>query len=453
MFVSALRMSDAPACPSRDGAFAPAACLLAAGTLGHALAIRNGRAEGGALGYLTIAIALVALAVLLPRRGDGAAVQRSTSLAAGVVLAASFVELFTTLPTGNVQAGSWPMLWFNGVSAVAAVLAGGLLTPRPLLGRLHFPALVLTFVYLGAFVLHNSPAPHIDVFTFHKDSLYTLVRGQNPYTLTFPNIYGHAAFYGPGLSVNGRVQFGFPYPPLTLLLDVPGYLFGDFRHANLIAMAAAALLMAHARPNGLGPLAAAVYLFTPRSFFVLDQSWTEPMIVLLLAGLVFAACRVPRLVPVLFGLFLSAKQYLIVAVPLGIKLLGDRGLRPVLRFFVIAALAALVVTLPLALWNPAAFWKDVVVLHFLQPFRAESLAYLSLLTAPGHAPPLYLGAIAWLVGVALVLWRAPRTPMGFALAVAFVLTLFFAFSKQAFANYYFLIIGALATATASADSA
>jgi hypothetical protein len=51
--------------------------------------------------------------------------------------------------------------------------------------------------------------------------------------------------------------------------------------------------------------------------------------------------------------------------------------------------------------------------------------------------------------IAMALWRAPRTPAGFAAAVAVTFTVFFAFSKQAFGNYYFFVIGALACALAA----
>ena len=63
-------------------------------------------------------------------------------------------------------------------------------------------------------------------------------------------------------------------------------------------------------------MCAALYLFTPRSFYVLERGWTEPFVVFLLAATVFCACHLPRALPYLFGLFVSAKQYLILVVPL-----------------------------------------------------------------------------------------------------------------------------------------
>ena len=45
--------------------------------------------------------------------------------------------------------------------------------------------------------------------------------------------------------------------------------------------------------------------------------------------------------------------------------------------------------------------------------------------------------------MALALWRVARTPAGFALGVAALFLAFFVLNKQAFANYYFFVVGAL----------
>ena len=60
------------------------------------------------------------------------------------------------------------------------------------------------------------------------------------------------------------------------------------------------------------------------------------------------------------------------------------------------------------------------------------------------APPVVL-----LAGLVLALWRCPRDPAGFAAGLAMTFLPFIAFNKQAFANYYYFVIGALATAVAA----
>jgi hypothetical protein len=110
------------------------------------------------------------------------------------------------------------------------------------------------------------------------------------------------------------------------------------------------------------------------------------------------------------------------------------------------------VTLPLALWEPTGFLRAVVELQFYQPFRPEALSYLGLLAGPGGQAPFGTGvafAVAAVV-MGLALWRVARTPAGFALGVAALFLAFFVLNKQAFANYYFFVVGALCVAVAAA---
>ena len=218
--------------------------------------------------------------------------------------------------------------------------------------------------------------------------------------------------YGEGLSVNGRLTFGFPYPPLSLFLAIPGHLFGDHRYSQLVAMTASGALMAFARPGRLGALAAALFLFTPRGLFVLEQSWTEPFLVFLLSATVFAACRREACVPYLFGLFVVVKQYLVFVVPLA-WLIVRRPLpdRKDLGRWALKALAiGAAVSLPLALWNISAFTRDVVTLQIHQPFRLDALSYMANAVREGGSPwPASFAFIAAVLAVGLSLLRAPRT--------------------------------------------
>jgi hypothetical protein len=291
---------------------------------------------------------------------------------------------------------------------------------------------------------------------FQHDAATALLSGVNPYAITFPNPYPDGVYYGPGMVVDGRLTFGFVYPPLSVVLSVLGAWAGDVRYAQLGAMTLAALFMAYTRRGSLGGLAAALYLFTPRNLFVLEQSWTEPFVVLFLAATVWCAARHPRVAPFVLGLFLAVKQYAVLALPLALLIgrppMSFAGWR---RLAVPAVLVAAAVTLPLALGDPHGFLRAVVLLQFDQPFRPEALSYLGLLAHGSTVPPFGTGVafgVAAIVG-GLALWRAPRTPAGFALGVAALFLAFFALNKQAFANYYFFVIGALCVAVAATDPA
>ena len=57
-----------------------------------------------------------------------------------------------------------------------------------------------------------------------RHALAALARLDSPYSITFPNIYPDESLYGAGLVVDGQVQFGFPYPPLSLLMALARHL-------------------------------------------------------------------------------------------------------------------------------------------------------------------------------------------------------------------------------------
>jgi hypothetical protein len=169
----------------------------------------------------------------------------------------------------------------------------------------------------------------------------------------------------------------------------------------------------------------------------------------------------PELLGLSLGLLFAAKQYTILAVPLSFLLLPPfplppkRRWRDCFRLLWPALLVAGAVTLPFVLWNPQAFWKSVVTVQQLGPFRWDALTYLVWYGLRGHpwvAQPsvaFLCTTFAVLIALGLALWRAPRTPLGFAAALALAALVFFAFNKQAFANYYFFVIGALCCAIAS----
>jgi hypothetical protein len=91
-----------------------------------------------------------------------------------------------------------------------------------------------------------------------------------------------------------------------------------------------------------------------------------------------------------------------------------------------------------------------VLLQFGQPFRADALSFLAPLH--GALPHAAAAAVPFAVTLTVTVWvvrKCPRTPAGFALASAAVLLAFFALNKQAFCNYYHLVIGALCCAGAA----
>ncbi len=307
------------------------------------------------------------------------------------------------------------------------------------------------------------------MLTVFRGALSALTSLESPYSITFQNIYVDESLYGPGMVVDGRVQFGFPYPPLSLLMALPFHLAHlDIRYAELCALVAGAAALGYSARQRVAPLAAAALLFTPRTFFVLEQAWTESLILGWLGLLVFAArrARPPRTAVsrwfsaagITLGLLVAAKQHLAIAliftgwVRRGDAAGSDTGAR-----LATAVGVASVVTLPFVLWDPEGFWRSVVLLQLREPFRLDSLSVMSHLARAGWEPTpsalLLAPLTALAAGLGLAWWRLPRTTAGFALALGTGFLLMFLFSKKAFCNYYFLVIGLLLAAVAATAAA
>jgi len=430
---------------------------IAVVALGLAIQNNNGAFSPAALLWVTIGVVGSAAAVLSPtarsieKLGD-----RPIVLVLSIGLAVQLGYGLTS-PAGVYLAGA-PDLYdrHHFLVAAAAVLAGAGLSFRPWLGRLRVPLLLAIHFALGVWLIKASPSPHIDVYVFHQEAYRALSHHIDPYSLTMPNIYGHTVWYAEGSAVEGRLLVGFLYPPLSLLFAWPGHALGDYRYSLLVAMTLSGAFLAYARPGRVGPTAAAVFLFTPRGLLVLEQGWTEPFVVLLASAVVFCACRAPKMLSISLGLLLAVKQYSFFFVPIAPFLLGPfHSWKRVATLIGKATLVAAVVTLPFAMWHLRGFIDSVILYQARQPFRTDALSYMAW-TAKDGVPrlPQWASFAVALLALVLSLWRAPRTPAGFAAASAFVFVVFFAFAKQAFCNYYFLVLGlgccALATLHAPA---
>jgi hypothetical protein len=297
-----------------------------------------------------------------------------------------------------------------------------------------------------------SPKPFIDVWYFQQRAAELLLHGQNPWAADYTNIYARDDYIGSALLSHGRVLSS-PYPPLSLLLSVPGYLAGDVRWSLLASVAgAAALMVAAARRLGLprghfSELGAVALLFHARSFFLLEQAWTEPFVALGAAGCIWAlAGQRPDVQATAVGVFLSVKQYGLLWLP-ALWRPARIGARTLAGAIALSATIAL----PFFVWNPHALWRGVVAFQFEQPFRPDSLSALAMFARfSGTVPWQGLGVVA-AVAVALVCAiRAPTDRAGSAAAAALsgaaTYLTFFVLEKQAFFNYYWFVCALLAIA-------
>jgi hypothetical protein len=418
-----------------------------------ALWISHGLFGTVALALMTVAwIASVAAAVL-GRSGEKASapIEPGVRRFLAVALVASCV-IHVVFPPGMYLDPAHPPA-FRVLAAIAAVVAASYLAPLPAaVARWRFPLAAVCFVAMGCIVLLASPSPTIDVWWFQQGAARAILHGQNPYAVTYPNPYDNATLYGPGmLDASGRVVV-FPYPPLTFLLGAPALLlFHDVRVMMLAAMILAAWAPRHFGKREIPELTALLVLLQPTTFFVLEQSWTEPLVLAAFGGTVLAirmqgqGPRGAGAVGVAGGVLAATKQYSpILVAPLAFAL--PRGAR--WRAIGIAAGVTLATLLPFVLWDPGEFWRDVAVMQVQQPFRMDALSWLVPIAVALQSPPSaswgFLGAGALLV----VLLRPGASLAQVARVIAAAFLTLVLFNKQAFCNYYWLAVGLLLFATA-----
>lgn len=421
--------------------------ILAAVMLSVGLSASGGRQTDIAMLVLLVAIAGVALSIW----GEDGATSRGWQLMQlcvvlqGVQLAVDAAATDAGPAARLVLAAT---LAFASGAACMSVRAEGVPAWRWLLLAV---ALVVAW---GISMLALRRVPGIDSLMFQREAAAGLLHLENPYARTFRDPYPPEAsrvFYGPGTSVDGVLRTGFMYMPFSLLLSLAGHMLGDVRYASLLCMAGAALLIAHAAPQSRGARAAALLLLTtPVMPMVLYLGWNDTHVVLLLAACHWCRERRPALLPYALGLLMVTKQYTIVMLPAALLFLPWPATAQTLLAAGWRALATgLAVTLPFVLWDIPAFVHSAIRFHFTQPFRPDALSFVAWAQAAHPerlgALPFALAALAWVA----LMRRARTVTVPATQALAMVLLAFFCSSKQAFVNYFYVVIGCLCMAAAA----
>lgn len=436
--------------------------ILGMAGLTLAQALQHGNGIFSYVGIFLLSLALLFLFVSLSFGKPGESVKTFFKKISFPVLFLGMVwqlyQLWHTLPGISLLPSAASTLWLFklGVGLAGCLAALSLLPKNWISSAWQNLLVVLTLVvvwFLGVWAIQTAPQPKIDVFVFHQTSAQALLSGENPYTAKVPNIYGDLPYYGAELvDEQGNLTIGNPYPPLTIYISTLGYLAGgDIRYSHLLAFVLSGALIAFLHTGREAKLAAYLFLFMPRAFFVLEQGWTELILVFFLAAVIFSATRYPKLLPIMLGLFFASKQYLLFMLPISLLLVANKSSwRDRLNLYGWMGGTMVAVTAPLAFWNLPAFLWNVGAAQWYTPFRIDALSYLALYARVFDQTPSFLISFLALAIALFVVWRiAPRTPTGFALSLAWCLAVFLAFNKQAFCNYYFLVIGAIFCAFAS----
>jgi hypothetical protein len=275
--------------------------------------------------------------------------------------------------------------------------------------------------------------PNIDVWVILQQSSTGLLHGDDMYRQHWVHSTGLQAVY--------------PYlPGSTLLLAPFRWLFGDVRYGLLAASLASALLIRRLNLTA-APALAALVLVMPDWAYLVNRSWTEPLLLAALAATILAL-RSGRtaLAIVALAVALACKQHIVLLLPLFI-FWPSFGFR---RTAASGGLAALIV-LPWLIAGPRDLWHDAVHANLGLAAKPDALNLQAFLLHRGDSVGSWFLALALVGAYALVLWRVPRTPSGLALGSAVVMWAFDLANTQTFFNHYVLPLDLLLIALAAAD--
>ncbi len=274
----------------------------------------------------------------------------------------------------------------------------------------------------------GSPNPHIDIYDVLKIGAKGLSEGINPYTNTYTKLY------------EGPASDTYVYLPGMIFLTLPSVLiFNDPRYSLIVADILIALLIfkiVRDKQNRLiFPL---LFLYHPLALTVLEESMTDPFLLLLLLGAVYTFLhKKNKLTSIIFGLTLGTKQYAIFLLPLLLRLFLKR--KDLFTVILGSFTTLLVLILPFLVWDKDSFLQGVIFELNDLPARPWSLTLNSLLYHLNiQVNQNILTVILFLVIILFYLQKI-KTPSRFLYISAAVLFFFFFFNKWSALNYWYLV--------------
>ena len=283
----------------------------------------------------------------------------------------------------------------------------------------------------GVTMIASAPKPHIDVFFLLQGSTKGLFQGDDMYRQQWAA--SRASYPSHGLFDV------YPYLPWTSVLLAPFRLiFGDIRYGLVLSLAISAVVarkLAEGSPArfvpALLPLLIALY---PKVTYGYQLSWTEPLLVALLAGMVLAVER-GRLTwaVVLLALALASKQHIVLLLPLT-ALWPRFGWRRTLA----AAGGALLLISPWIIAGPRDFWHDAVGANVGLGYRADALCVATFFHKAFGVDPGFALTGLGLIAAYLLAWRVRGDAFGFCAGAGLLVLALDVTNTQSFFNHYTL---------------
>lgn len=337
---------------------------------------------------------------------------------------------------GPANHGHYTLYYLSRVVAYPAGLAA-LAALR--FRRAYGPALAL-LALTALLRMVATPTPPIDVHFLLTDSTRGLIEGRDLYRQSWPGSHG--------------LQDEYPYLPWTSVLLLPFWLVTHEVRVGLLFFAVLASRLTRriaigvdgprgpARRVAFVPLLLCAYPLFP---YQIQQSWTEPILLALLAAMVVAVQRGhQRWAVVALALTLASKQHIVLLLPLA-ALWPAFGWRRTLA----ATGLGFTLVLPWLVAGPRDLWDDAVLLNLHYPVLRRALDVPAFVDRHGVTLGFAVTVVVLLAAYAVAVLRLPRDAAGFAAGGGLVQLALDVFNKQSFYNHYTLVMGLFVIALAA----
>lgn len=397
--------------------------------------------------YTPVALAWIIFSFLCLLGAGYFAHKREPTQSPSPVLLACALLFFLVLgarkvPGMYLHSQTYAILFFYANLLLIPVIIFFYLIPRGWKERMRLAifcvALLIAFGFRGAMPL-ASPAPAIDVFVLIQESARHLLSGLNPYTTTIPHVTQGQEYFGYHFTY-------YHYPPASLYLLSMGYLLlGDARYTYVaceFVIAFALWTLARRRMSQHATeLLVLLFLYHPRNLFILEQAWTEPLILFCFAlVLLFRERGRDAYAAASYGYMISLKQYLIYFVLHWLMIERRR------RFLALGMGVTMLTFMPFVFVDGPGFWHATVSPFLEAGFRRDSLSIsAALYHGFGASIKALSGSVVGALAATLTFFafRKLPIPQGYLFAVIITTFSMFLFGNLAFANYYYFVGGLL----------
>lgn len=294
---------------------------------------------------------------------------------------------------------------------------------------------VIFFLLISLLTIYGSPNPTVDSFVILKEAPQKLLQGLNPYNSIYTRVYKEV---DPNY---------FNYLPFSIIYFLPFvYFFNDPRFGLIVSMLGTYLLMnkLQKKNNPQKYLYSSLFLFAPRSFYMLEHAYLDTLIFFLFVwGVYLYEKGKNRLFSLVISSLFLLKQNMIILLPLYFNKM-IRQKENILLF-----LAPFISVLFFFAWNPQSFIRNIISVNQPNGLIMKMAPLQMTITVPNILFQLfhpstdmmqYIFIISALVALFITLLVLLSKKVNLQRKIILILFFGYFFSYHAFFNSYYLVL-------------